>query len=162
MILQKVHYHIKANIEKFFYKLYFRNRLHIGHGATWRKRMHFFIDGGSVVIGDRCFFNHDCSINSLEKIDIGNDCLFGEGVKIYDHNHRFSDLSMSIKEQGFSKAVVTIGNDCWIGSNVTILKGASIGNHCVIAAGVTVDFEIPDNTIVKRNDKFEMVRINAE
>ena len=36
-------------------------------------------------------------------IEIGEGTIFGENVKIYDHNHKFADLKRSIKEQGFSE-----------------------------------------------------------
>lgn len=105
----------------------------------------------TIEIGDDCFFNNDCSINALKSIKIGKGTIFGEGVKIYDHNHRFSDLQKSIKNQGFVSDEITIGNHCWIGSNVIILKGAKISDNCVIGAGVVVKEFIPSNTIVKQN-----------
>jgi maltose O-acetyltransferase len=43
---------------------------------------------------------------------------------------------------------VTIGNDVWIGGNVTILPGITIGNNVVVAAGAVVTKDIPDNTLV--------------
>ena len=43
---------------------------------------------------------------------------------------------------------VRIGNDVWIGGNVTILPGVTIGNNVVVAAGAVVTKDIPDNTLV--------------
>lgn len=107
------------------------------------------MDGnGKVTIGNNVFFNNDCSIVAHNNIIIGNNCIFGENVKIYDHNHRFN-RKMLIKSQGFSSAPITIGENCWIANSVIILKGASIGNNCVIGAGCVIDKIIPDNTIVK-------------
>lgn len=60
-------------------------------------------DGAVLAIGDRTFFNYGCSITALNRITIGNDCLFGEAVKIYDHNHVFKRLPTPIAEQGFSQ-----------------------------------------------------------
>ena len=77
--------------------------------------------------------------------------MFGENVKIYDHNHRFNILNKTVKEQGYTKDSISIGNNCWIGSNVVILKGTKIGNNCVIGAGITLSGNIPDGTIVKQN-----------
>ncbi len=62
-----------------------------------------------VVIGGNCFFNNDCSIAINRLVSMGG--LFGEGVKIYDHNHSFNK-SYSIKEQGFSDGEVHIGELC--------------------------------------------------
>ena len=44
---------------------------------------------------------------------------------------------------------IIIGNNCWIASNVVILKGTKIGNNCVIGAGCIVSGIIPDNSIVR-------------
>ena len=43
---------------------------------------------------------------------------------------------------------VKIGNDVWIGGNVTILPGITIGNNVVVAAGAVVTKDVPDNCVV--------------
>lgn len=105
-------------------------------------------ENGSIVIGKKTFFNYGCSINCMNTVDIGTHCLFGENVKIYDHNHKFSEKGKDIREQGYSTAPVKIGNNTWIGANCVILKGATIGNNCVIGANCVVSQNIPDNCIV--------------
>jgi len=150
MIVLKVWFHLSAIVSKCFYKLIYGSRLKIGKGTTWRRKLLVMIsDEGNIKIGKNCFFNNYCSLNSNVGITIGENCLFGENVKIYDHNHKFADASVPIKQQGFSNAEITIGNNCWIGSNVTVLKGAVIGNHCVIGAGAVISGSIPENTVVK-------------
>lgn len=157
----KLIYHIRAIVFSLMLKLIYRKRLSIGKRTTWRKSFSVLIDKDArVVIGNECFFNNNCSITSIQSVIIGDGCLFGENVKIYDHNHRFADTNVSIKKQGFSKGSVSIGNHCWIGSNVTILKDTKIGNNCVIGAGCVINGEISDNTIVKieRNFVSEKIR----
>lgn len=152
--------HIKCIIKKFFLNFY-RN-IKIGKKTTWRKCFIIRTErAGIIKIGQNTFFNNYCSITSLNNISIGNDCLFGENVKIYDHNHKFNDLSKKIKEQGFNIGEVKIGNNCWIGSNVVILKGADIGDNCVIGAGCVISNKIEKNTIVRQNNsmlKIEEIR----
>ena len=82
--------------------------------------------GEGVKIGDNVFFNNGTSIAAKEKIEIGDNCIFGENVKIYDHNHVFKDLQKPIMKQGFSTKSVHIGSNCWLGSNVVVLCGANI------------------------------------
>lgn len=96
-------------------------------------------------------FNYNCSLTSLGKIEIGDHTIFGESVKIYDHNHHFNKKNMNVSEQGMSIGKVRIGRNCWIGSNVVILKGSTIGNNCVIGAGCIVSGNIPDGMIMKTN-----------
>lgn len=161
MILIKIKCHLAAVIKQCWYKLIYGKAISWGKRITFRKNFNILISkGAKMEIGQRCFFNNGCSLNCLEKIKIGDRCIFGEGVKIYDHNHKFRDTSRPIKEQGFSTAPVEIGNDCWICSNVTILKGVKIGNHCVIGAGCLIYKDIPDNTVVKNESRLILSQIN--
>lgn len=105
-----------------------------------------------ISIGKRVFFNNYCSINCLEKIEIGDDTMFGEGVKLYDHNHLIShDSGISISKAEFSKAPIIIGKNCWIASNVIILKGVTIGDNSIIGAGCVIHKSVPPNSIVKNS-----------
>lgn len=67
------------------------------------------VDCEWVKIGNSCFFNNGCSINANKSITIGDGTLFGENVKIYDHNHRFRERDILIKEQGFTMGEIEIG-----------------------------------------------------
>jgi acetyltransferase-like isoleucine patch superfamily enzyme len=139
-----------------FYNLIYGKKVKIGKHTTWRNNFNLMIsNNGSVTIGYNCFFNNGCSINANNLVKIGNGTIIGENVKIYDHNHKFNIIKKPIKEQGYSNGSVHIGNHCWIGSNVVILKNSMIGNNCVIGAGCVVDFSVPDNTIVKCNNNFK-------
>ncbi len=149
MKLWKLSYHVAAFWKMVLYKILFGHRFSVGKGTTFRRDFRIYLEKGAVIrIGKNCFFNHGCSINALKQVDIGNGCLFGENVKIYDHNHRFSQKDVPIKEQGFTTGRVTIGDSCWIGSNVVILKGVHVGEHCVIGAGAVIDRDIPAGTLV--------------
>ena len=149
MLILKLKYHLIAILKQFGYRLLYGKRISWGAGTTFRSGFHLMIEGqGQVRIGDHCFFNHDCSINCLDQVEIGAGTIFGEGVRIYDHNHRFSDATTPIKGQGYVTSPVRIGSHCWIGSNVVILRRARIGDHCVIGAGCVVNGIVADNTIV--------------
>ena len=103
---------------------------------------------GKLFISDRVFFNNGCSINCFGKITIGNNCQFGEDVKLYDHNHKYSDNSKLINEQGYNVGEIKIGNNCWIGSNVIILKNVEIGDNVVIGAGCIIHKSVKSNSVV--------------
>lgn len=105
---------------------------------------------GTIDIGNNVFFNHGCSLNSLCSIMIGHNCLFGENVKVYDHDHRFREaLTSRIQSQGYKSSPVSIGKNCWLGSNVIILRGVTIGDNCVIGANCTIERDIPSGSVVK-------------
>ena len=110
--------------------------------VKFRRRCSIFADGGVVDIGRGTFLNNDCSINSNQSIVIGENTLLGEGVKIYDHNHRVIDGVVSHSE--LDSAPVSIGSECWIGSNVVILPGVSICDRTIIGAGAVVTKSITE------------------
>ena len=119
-------------------------------GVKFRRRCTIFADGGEVKIGRGTFLNNDCSINSNQSIVIGENTLFGEGVKIYDHNHRVVDGVVSHSE--FDSAPVHVGRDCWIGSNVVILPGVTICDRTIIGAGSVIAKSITEpGTYVTEN-----------
>jgi acetyltransferase-like isoleucine patch superfamily enzyme len=125
-------------------------KLAIGLDCIFRRRCTIAIeDMGQIVIGDRNFFNNDCSITCLGKITIGDNNLFGESVKLYDHNHNFADNQQLVRDQGFKTGEITIGNNCWIGSNCVILNNVTIGDNVVIGANNLIYKSVPSNTIVK-------------
>lgn len=68
--------------------------------------------------------------------------MFGPNVSIYAATH---DVDVRSRQQNLELAFgVTIGDDCWIGGNVTIVAGVNIGKGCTIGAGATVTKDIPD------------------
>jgi virginiamycin A acetyltransferase len=91
-------------------------------------------------IGDRCTLGVAAWVGWVK---IGNDVLTGNGLTILSgaSQHNFSDLGRPMREQTGTKRQVVIGDDVWIGSNVTVL--ASIASGTVVGAGsvVTRSFE---------------------
>lgn len=163
MNFYKIIYHINAIIAMALMKLFYKigkGKLVIGKHVTFRKGFSMMIDKqGKVVIGDHVFFNNYCSVNANESITIGDGTLFGENVRIYDHNHKYKDVNVPIKEQGFTSAPVVIGKHCWIASNVTILKGVHIGDNCVIGAGCVIYKDVPANTVVVNKQELELRQV---
>ena len=150
MIGLRMLWYINRHFWIIFYRLFYRGKIVMPASCRFRFGFNIIIDAPSakVKIGNKCFFNNYCSINALNYIEIGDNTFFGENVKIYDHNHKYSNPDVPIANQGFSSAPIRIGSNCWIGSNVVILKGVTIGGHCVIGAGCIIHKDIPANTIV--------------
>ncbi len=105
------------------------------------------IDNADVIIEGPIFLNYGVSINSKVGVKIGKRCKFGEGVKIYDHDHEFG-LNPIAHENKFVCSPVIIGDDVWLGSDVIVLKGVEIGNNVVVGAGSVVTKNIPSNTVM--------------
>lgn len=98
---------------------------------------------GLLDIGNHCFFNTGSSITCVDSVVIGDNCKFGNNLVIVDHDHNFRSNNPE-----FVSAPIKIGNNVWCGADVVILKGAVVGDNCVIAAGTVVRGIIPDNTIL--------------
>jgi acetyltransferase-like isoleucine patch superfamily enzyme len=128
--------------------------LRIGEDVSTRRFCNFMIYPNSTLIIHRgVFFNNYCSVNCLGFIEIGENTIFGEAVKIYDHNHSYSyqEDQLIVERDKFKTGFVKIGKNCWIGSNVTILNNVEIGDNVIIGANCLIYKSIPANSIVKLN-----------
>ena len=107
------------------------------------------LENAILEIGDKTYVNHDSEIRCRKHISIGNNCSIAYGVLIQD-----SDYHIVYSENGEPKPQtkpVTIGNNVWIGANAIVLKGVSIGDGAIVAAGSVVARDIPANTLVAGN-----------
>ena len=102
--------------------------------------------GKNISVGDNFLANYQVTILDRGPVIIGNDVLIGPGSLITTTGHPLSPKGRR-QHLGYMKPV-TIGNDVWIGGNVTILPGVTIGNNVVIAAGAVVSKDVPNNCVV--------------
>lgn len=135
-------------------RLFSRGSIRIGRNIDLAPHVDIKVhENGRCEIGARTYMNIGCMISCHNHIAIGENCMFGPGVKIFDNNHRFS------KENGVSSELNTgkiiIGKNCWIASDVIILKGANIGDNCVIGAGCIIDCEVPPCSIVRQRQNLD-------
>ena len=107
--------------------------------------------GGELNFGNKVAFNSGCKIVCHQKIQIGDNTIFGPNVLIYDHDHIF-DCETGVKRKEYKCSEIVIGKNCWIGANTVILRGTHIGDNCVIGAGCVIkgDFESGSRIIQKR------------
>lgn len=114
-----------------------------GKGAEFRPGA-YAVTCSRIEIGDRVTIRPQSMLFADPRPDgsgiiIEDDVLLGSGVHIYTVNHRFDDTSIPISEQGHSLSrTVVLESGCWIGANVTILPGITIGQNAVVGAGSVV------------------------
>ena len=102
--------------------------------------------GKNIFIGDDFTGNFNLTILDIREVYIGNHVMIGPNTLITTVGH---PLSPKARRGYLAKAApVRIGNDVWIGGNVTILPGVTIGNNVVVAAGAVVTKDVPDNSLV--------------
>jgi acetyltransferase-like isoleucine patch superfamily enzyme len=104
--------------------------------------------GAGITIGDRTGIGARAFLAGQGGITIGSDVITGPNIQIFSENHNFSNLDLTIKEQGVTKQTTVIGNNCWLGGGITILAGVTIGDGCVVAAGSVVNRSFPENSII--------------
>ena len=81
------------------------------------------------------------------KIKISENCIIGPRVIFRTANHKFSEINKIKRLQGHEIGDILIGKNVWIGANVVILPGVSIGENSVIGAGAVVTESIPNNSL---------------
>lgn len=135
--------------------------LSIGEQSLVRSQIALECAGASLLIGDRTFVGRGL-ISVAERVEIGSDVMISWGVTIADHNShslRFSERMQDVANwmQGrkdwasVKKKGVTIHDKAWIGFNVIVLKGVTIGEGAIIGAGSLVTRDVPAWTVVAGN-----------
>jgi acetyltransferase-like isoleucine patch superfamily enzyme len=108
----------------------------------------FFKHPENIEIGDDTFINHLCSVWASPEgpISIGRDVMLGPGVCLIASNHGIA-LGQLMRLQAGNDGAIVIGNDCWIGANVTVTAGVTIGDGVVVGANAVVTKDLPPMTI---------------
>jgi len=133
----------------------------IGHQSMIQCQICFDRTGSRISIGDRTFIG-DSRLVCADNIIIGNDILIAWGCTIVDHNshalsweERSEDVVNWIRGQKnwehVDSAAVKIEDKAWIGFNSIVLKGVTIGEGAVVAAGSVVTKDVPPYTVVGGN-----------
>lgn len=120
------------------------SKISIGNNVVIRPGTYLFADpadsGGGIIIEDKV--------------------LIGPCVHFYTNNHKFSDTSQAIRDQGYPTPTesdsIILKNGCWIGAGTIILPGVTIGRNAVIGAGSVVTKNVPDFTVAVGNPAREV------
>ncbi len=109
----------------------------------------FYCDYGfNIEIGNNFYSNHNLVILDANKVTFGNNVKIGPNCGFYTSSHPF-DIETRRKLE-FAKPI-KIGNDVWIGGNVCVLPGVTIGDNTIIGAGSVVTRDIPSNVVAVGN-----------
>lgn len=105
----------------------------------------------NIEIGNNVSLNEFCYLHGRGGIIIGNNVRIAPYVGIFSFNHKFSDKTKPIIQQGFESKPIVVGDDCWLGADTKILAGVKIGKGSVIGAGSIVVKDIPENSVAVGN-----------
>jgi len=99
--------------------------------------------GKEIRIGKNVFINFNCTFLGLGGITIEDGVLIGPNVNLLTEGHPLSPADRHSLMVGH----IHIKKNAWIGAGASILKGVTIGENSIVAAGAVVSADVPDNTI---------------
>lgn len=129
------------------------------HVRAHRRSKLLAFESGVLKIGSNTALGNGVSIHCMDKITIGDGVQFGPDVKIYDHDHDFR-VPGGILAEKFKTAPVEIGDNCWIGCNVVILMGTTLGENCVVGAGSVLKGDYPANSVIVQKRHTDITTYN--
>ena len=147
------------------WQLYFKKRMlrickkkfkHFADTADFRSGA-YAVCCSKISIGERVVIRPGSMLfgeaDNLEtSITIEDNVMLGSGIQIYVHNHRFDRVDIPLIDQGYYEAKpVVLKNGCWLGANVIVLPGVTVGENSVIGAGSVVSRSIPPGVVAVGN-----------
>ena len=101
-----------------------------------------------IIIGNNVTATADLQIAAASRITIEEDVMFASNIHINDSSHGYETADVPYKYQGISNiAPILIKKGCWIGQNVVILSGVTIGENTIIGANSVITSSIPARCI---------------
>lgn len=105
----------------------------------------FYSDFGKhITFGKDIFINQNVTFVDLGGIMIEDQVLIGPGSRLITVNHLISPKN----RRGIKVEPIRIKKNAWLGTNVTVLPGVTVGENSIVAADSTVTKDVPDNVIV--------------
>ena len=99
--------------------------------------------GNRVTFGKNVFINHSAILSASGGIEFGDGVCIAPGLRIASINHDFNE-----RHTKYTYGKVTIKKNAWLGMNVTVCPGVTIGEYAVVAAGAVVTKDVPDFAVV--------------
>jgi acetyltransferase-like isoleucine patch superfamily enzyme len=134
-----------------------------------------FVLGDNSTIEDFCTINNgvgDVMIGQRSRIGvgnvligpvtIGNDVILAQNIVMSGLNHGYEDITLPPHNQPVTKKQITLEDEVWVGANVVIVAGVTIGKHAVIAAGSVVTKDVPPYSVAAGNPAKIIKKYNPE
>ena len=126
------------------------DNVRVGGRNTWVVGFKVSRDA-ALTIGDRVSVNFQTTISVATTVTIGDDTMIAGNVQIYDNISHPLSPSRRRRYESFNldeAAPIIIGNNVWIGNGASIMRGVTIGDNSVVAAGSIVTRSVPPNVLV--------------
>jgi acetyltransferase-like isoleucine patch superfamily enzyme len=104
---------------------------------------------GDVIIGNETRIGMGNVV--IGPVTIGNFVILAQNIVMSGLNHSYEDVNLPIDKQKVTTSPITVEDECWIGANVVLTAGVTVGKHSVIAAGAVVTKNIPPYSVAVGN-----------
>lgn len=123
----------------------------LGENSRLCRNNKIVINGGDLLIGCDVTVGENCIFNVFSNVIIKDNVLMADKINFITNEHGYMDINLPINAQEEFSKEIYIGEESWIGINVTILAGTYIGKHCVIGANSVVKGKYPDYCVIAGN-----------
>src|SRR3954465_9944626 len=119
-----------------------------GGDSVWMQPPFYCDYGTNIRLGERVFFNFNCVVLDVCRVEVGDFTLFGPAVQVYTATHPMAPELRRLRE--FAKPIA-MGSDVWVGGGAILCPGVRIGSRSVIGAGSVVTRDIPEQVFAAGN-----------
>lgn len=124
------------------------NRVTIGAGSWLQALSHDQETSQAISIGDFTSMQEGCVVSAVRQVVLEDAVLLARNVYISDHIHAYSRADVPILAQGVDKvSPVHIKSGAWLGQNVVVCPGVTIGRGAVVGANSVVTHDLPDFSV---------------
>ncbi len=146
-IIHKLHGLATHSVIPYSTKITWPHKVIVGKNCTIEHQVYFkhdgpYTQGKSIYISDNVFIGFGCEFNIKQSVVVKDNCLIGSGSKFIDHDHGTNSNQLICLQKCPSQEII-LQEDVWLGANVIVLKGVTIGQGAIVAAGAIVNKSIP-------------------
>lgn len=120
-------------------------RISIGDGVLIRDGAWLATENPSstLSVGSHCYIGHRCHLHAIDPVSIGSGCVLADNVMVSTTDHGRVD-----RHEVHGTGPIVIGDDVFLGQNVVVLGGVTIGDGATVAAGAVVTKDVPAGAVV--------------
>ncbi|NRD27273.1 acyltransferase [Frigoribacterium sp. VKM Ac-2836] len=120
----------------------------LGHNGIVTTTSRLTLLGVGLSLGKASGIGDNFHIGCSGGVTFGDNVIVGPYLLVHSQEHNYADPDVPIRDQGTTQREVVVGDDCWIGSRVTLLSGTKLGPRTVVAAGSVVRGEHPGGVLL--------------